>query len=65
MSSEDLVEELLKHYDDESIKSIKSIASMMDDMKEDEPCILSNVSRVDITNKTQNNIILSSLKVLQ
>ena len=59
MSSEDLVEELLKHYDSESIKSIKSIASMIDDMKEDEPCIVSNVYRADITNTTQNNISLS------
>ncbi len=62
MSSEDLVEESLKHYDRESIKSIKSIASMIYDMKEDEPCIVSNVYRVNITSTPQNNIILSSFE---
>tara|TARA_B100001989_G_C24549527_1_gene473317 strand:+ start:3661 stop:4443 length:783 start_codon:yes stop_codon:yes gene_type:complete len=57
---ERLVKELLKHYDAESIQSISSIATMIDDMREDEPCVVSNVYETNITNKTHNNIYLNS-----
>ncbi len=60
MSSESLVKELLKHYDKESVKSMSSIASMIDDMREDEECIVSNIYETNITNKFHNNIHLSS-----
>ena len=57
---ESLVKELLKHYDAESIQSISSIATMIDDMREDEPCVVSNVYETSITNKIHNNIYLNS-----
>lgn len=60
MTSERLVQELLKNYDDESKESMMSIASLIDDMTEGEPCIVSNIYDTKITSNVQNNIHLSS-----
>ena len=57
--SETLVKTLLKNYDPESIQSMSSIASMINDMREDEPCVVSNVYDTNINSKIHNNIHLN------
>ena len=59
-NGEQLVKKLLKHYNEKEIESITSIASMVDDMREDEPCIVSNVYETNVIKQTHNNIYLNS-----
>lgn len=61
MNSEDLVAKLLSHSDD--YKSMASFAKLLDGMKEDEPCVVSNVYEVTSLNrKVHNNIICDSFE---